>query len=73
MLYRLEYTSYWTAYTVDFYDSVKTCEKDCERRYEIEGVRFTWSDKEGCLVADISGEDEVILKLHETNENEVVF
>lgn len=73
MLYRLEYISEWTEYTVDFYDSVTTCERDCERRYEIEGVKFTWSEKEGCLVADISGEDTVLLKLHETNENEVDF
>lgn len=62
-MYTLEYISPWTSYIVDVYTSVMDCERDCERRFDVESVRFARVD--GVLTVALSFEDDVILKLYE--------
>lgn len=63
MRYRLDYISPWTAYTVDWYDSLEECEQDVMIRFEAMG-EFK-RDKDGVLRMILSYQDNTALELHE--------
>lgn len=71
MPYALTYISPFTIYLVkDDYPSIEACERDCETRYNVKGLKFKESD--GSWRAIVSSEEgAIVLRLVEIKTDDI--
>ncbi len=69
-MYALHYISPYTLYHVDDYTSIDACERDCETRYKVKGLKFKLTD-DGTWRCVVQGEEgTIVLRLVETGRDE---
>ena len=68
-MFTLTYISPFTIYKVDDYASIDACERDCEERYKVKGLKFKQADDGTWRCVVPAEEGAIVLRLVEIKEN----